>query len=136
MPIIKSEEKCIVQDELKLFQGRTLICATPHPLQTNAQAQHMTEQKVLLPDRTIIGKIIPITHANRRETLRSESVRKEIPTYTDSICRPPSKLPDKQNSLEGEISKKISCYINPIYRPPPKPPNTQNTKGKRKYMDL
>ena len=42
-----------------------------------------------------------------RETLRSESVRKEIPTYTDSICRSPANSPDKQNSLEGEISKKI-----------------------------
>ena len=49
----------------------------------------------------------------------------------DSICRPPSNSPDKQNSLEGEISKKISPYINPIYRPPPKPPNIQNTKGER-----
>ena len=133
IPIIKSEEGHIVQDEPKLVQDRTLICAIPNRLQTNAQAQHMTEQKVLLPDRAIIGKIIPITHAGRRESLRSESVRKEILTYTDSICRPP-KPPDKHNSLEGEISKKLSPYINPIYRPPPKPPNTQNTKGERKWI--
>ena len=51
------------------------------------------------------------------ERLRSESIRKEIPTYIDSICRPPSKPPDMQNSLEGEITKKIVPYINPIYRP-------------------
>ena len=133
-PIIKSEERCVMQSEPKLVQDRTLICDTPTPLQTNAQAQPMTEQKVLLPDRAIIGKLIPITHTNRRETLRSESDRKEIPTYTDSICRPPSKPPDKQNSLEGEMSKKISPYINPMYRPPPKPPNAQNTKGKRKWI--
>ena len=68
----------------------------------------MKEQKVLLPDRALLGKLIPITHASQREILRSESVRKEIPTYTDSICRPPSKARDKQNSLEDEISKKIS----------------------------
>ena len=122
-----------MQSEPKLVQDMALLCDTPTPLQTNAQAQPMTEQKVLLPDRAIIGKLIPITHASKRETLRSELVRNEIPTYRDSIFRPPSKPPDKQNSLEGEISKKISPYINPIYRPPPKPPNTQNTKGKRKW---
>ena len=94
----------------------------------------MTEQKVSLPDRTNIGKTIPTTYVSRRESLRSEAVRKEIPTYIDSICRPPSKPPDNQNSLEGEISKKLLPYIKPIYRPPPKPPNTQNTKGKRKWI--
>ena len=61
------------------------------------------------------------------------SVRKEIRSYIDSVCQPPSKPPDKQNSLEGEISKKVSSYINPIYRLPPKPPYTQNTKGERKW---
>ena len=133
IPIIKPEGR-IVQDKPKLVQDRTLIYAIPNPLQTNAQAQHMTEQKVLLPERAIIGKLIPITHASKRETLRSELIRKEIPTYTDFIFRPPSKPPNKQNSLEGKISKKISPYINPIYRPPPKPPNTQNTKGERKWI--
>ena len=127
IPIIKSEEGHIVQDEPKLVQDRTLICDIPNPLQTNAQAQYMTEQKVSLPDRANIGKTIPTTYVSRRESLGSEVVRKEIPTYIDSICRPPSKPP--------EISKKILPYINPIYRPPPKPPITQNTKGKRK-MDL
>ena len=65
------------------------------------------KQKVSLPDRANIGKIIPTTYVSRRESLRSEIVRKEIPTYIDSLCRPPSKPPDKQNSLESEISKKI-----------------------------
>ena len=88
----------------------------------------MTEQKVLLPDRANIGKIIQTTYVSRRESLRSEVVRKEIPTYIDSLCRPPSKPPDKQNSLEGDISKNILLYINPVYRPPPKPPNTQKPK--------
>ena len=105
-----------------------LTCDTLTPLQTNTQAQLMTEQKVSLPDRPIIGELIPTTYVSRRESLRSEVVRKEIPTYIDSICTPPSKPPDKQNSLEGEILKKMLPYINPIYRPPPKPPNTQNTK--------
>ena len=75
IPIIKSEEGHIVQDEPKLVQDRTLICAIPNPLQTNAQAQHMTEQKVSLPDRVNIGKIIPTTYVSRRESLRSEVVR-------------------------------------------------------------
>ena len=74
---------CMVQDEPKLVQGRTMISATPSPLQTNAQAQHMTEQKFSLPDRAIIGKIIPTTHAGRRESLRSEAIRKE----NFNICR-------------------------------------------------
>ena len=133
-PIIKSEEGHIVQDEPRLVLDRTLIFDIPNPLQTNAQAQHMTEQKVSLPDRANIGKTMPTTYVSRRENLGSEVVRKEIPTYIDSICRPPSKPPDKQNSLEGKISKKILPYINPIYSLPPKPPNTQNTKGKRKWI--
>ena len=95
IPIIKSEEGHIMQDEPKLVHDRTLICAIPNPLQTNAQAQHMTEQKVSLPDRANIGKIIPTTYVSRRESFRSEVVRKEIPTYIDSVCRPPSKPPDK-----------------------------------------
>ena len=111
-----------------------MICAILNPLQTNAQDQHMTEQRVSLPDRANIGKIIPTTYVSRRESLRSEVVRKEIPTYIDSLCRPPSKPPNKQNSLDGEISKKILPYINPIYMPPPTPPNTQNTKGKSKWI--
>ena len=65
IPIIKSEGQ-IVQDEPKLVQDRTLICAIPNPLQTNVQAQHMTEQKVSLPDRANIGKIIPTTYVSRR----------------------------------------------------------------------
>ena len=134
IPIIKSEERHIVQDEPKLVQDGTLICAIPNPLQTNAQAQHMTEQKLSLPDRANIGKIIPTTYVSKRESWRSEVVRKEIPTYIDSLCRTPSKPPDKQNSLEVEISKKILPYINPIYRNPPQPPNTQKTKGERKWI--
>ena len=94
----------------------------------------MIEQQISLMDRALLGKLIPIKHASRRETLRFETVRKEMSTYTDSICRPPSKPPDKQNSQEGEISKKISPYINPIYRPPPKPPNIQNTDGGRIWV--
>ena len=45
----------------------TLICNTPTPLQTNAQAQPMTEQKVSLPDRAIIGKLTPIAHMQVRK---------------------------------------------------------------------
>ena len=54
IPIIKSEKMCMMQDDQKLVQGRTMICATPNALQTNAQAQHLAEQKVSLPDRSII----------------------------------------------------------------------------------
>ena len=115
-PMIKSEEKCVMQNEPKLVQDMALLCDTPSPPHTIAQP--MTDQKISLSDRAILGKLIPITHTSQRKILRSESVRKEIPTHTDSICRPPSKPPDKQNSLEGEISKTISPYINSIYRPP------------------
>ena len=114
-PMIKLEEKCVTQSEPKLVQDMALLCDTPTPPQSIAQP--MTEQKVLLLNRALQGKLIPITNASWRETLRSESVRKETPTYTDSICKPPSKPPDKKNNLEGEISKKILPYINPIHTP-------------------
>ena len=67
--IIRSEGH-IVQDEPKLVQDRTLICAIPNPLQTNAQPQPMTEQRVSLADRANIGKIIPTTYVSRRERVR------------------------------------------------------------------
>ena len=82
-PIIKSEERCVMQNEPKLVQDMALLSDTLTPLQTNAQAQPMAEQKVSLPDRAIIGALTPITHARQRESLRSELVRKEIPTYID-----------------------------------------------------
>ena len=65
-----------MQSEPKLVQDMALLHDTLTPLLTIAQA--MIGQKVLLPDRAIIGKVIPITHANWRETLRSESVRRKF----------------------------------------------------------
>ena len=50
-------------------------------------------------------------------------VRRVIPININSICRPPSKPPDKQNIIEGDISERTLPYINLIYRPPPKPTN-------------
>ena len=66
-----------------------------------------------------------------RGVIPSKWVRRVIPINTNSISRPPSKPPDKQNSLEGGINKKISPYMNPIYRPPPKPPNILNMEEKK-----
>ena len=73
----------------------------------------MTEWEISGPDRAILHKLIPRTHASQRKVLR-----KEIPIHINSICRPLSKPPDKQYSLESEINKKISPYMNLIYRPP------------------
>ena len=97
----------------------TLPPDTPTPPQTNAQSK--TVQKISLLGRAIQGNLIPILIAS---WVKSELVRKEISTYTDSICRPPSKLPGKQYSLESVcgICGEISPFIEPVYRPPPKPP--------------
>ena len=124
IPIIKSEEGHIVQDEPKLVQDRTLICDIPNPLQTNAQAQHMTEQKVSLPDRANIGKTIPTTYVSRREGLGSEVVRKEIPTYIDSIQYTdplPSPLSHKIPKERGKWIFIRKPYMKSVCRPPPKP---------------
>ena len=61
-PIIKSEEKCVMKSKPKLVQDMTLLHDTPTPLETNAQP--ITKQKVSLPDRAILGKLISITHAS------------------------------------------------------------------------
>ena len=98
-PMIKSEERYVTQSEPKLVQDMTLFPDTPTPPQTNAQSK--TVQKISLPDIAVQGKLIPISHASWGEIPKSESVRKEIPAYTDSICRTPSKLPGKQYSLES-----------------------------------
>ena len=106
-----------------MVQDMTLLPDKPTPPQTSAQSK--TVQNISLPGIAIQGKLIPISHACWGEILKSESVRKEIPTYTDSICRPPSKLPGKQYSLGSicGICEKISPYIEPVYRPPSKTPS-------------
>ena len=87
----------------------TLICNTPPTIQTVAEP--MIEQQISLLDRALQSKLILVTHASQRETLRSESVRKEIPTYTDSIYRPPPKptdipkLPQILLDLETDLNK-------------------------------
>ena len=91
--MIKSEEKCVTQSEPKLVWDMTLLPDTLTPPQTNAQSK--TVQKISLHDLALQGKLIPISCASWGEILKSESVRKEIPIYTGSICRPPSKLPGK-----------------------------------------
>ena len=85
-PMIKSEEKCVTQSEQKLVHDMTLLPDTPTPPQTNDQSK--TVQKISVPDRAIQGKLIPISHASWGEILKSKLVRKEIQTYTDSICWP------------------------------------------------
>ena len=72
--------------------------------------QSMTEQMMPLPDRDIPGMLI--THASWEETLR-----KEITPYKGSMCRPPSKPPDRQNHLKDKISRRVLPYINPKGRP-------------------
>ena len=66
-PMIKSEEKCVSQSEPKLVQDMALLHDIPSSPQTIAQP--MTELKVLLQDRALQGRLIPITHASQRETL-------------------------------------------------------------------
>ena len=134
-PII--EEPCIVQSESKLIQDTTLVSNEPIPfhakqeisLPDRAFAQPMMEQEISVPNRTILGKLK--TYTKQRKILGSKLVRRVISANTNLICRPPSKPPDKQNSLEGEINKKISPYMNPICRPPPKPPNMKSTGEKK-----
>ena len=67
----------------------------------------MTEWAISVPNRTTLGKLIPKVHTRWRKILGSKLVRRVIPTNIKSIGRPPSKLPDKQNGLEGEINKKM-----------------------------
>ena len=50
-PIIKAEERCIVQDEPKLVQDKTLICDTPTTIQTFAEP--MIEQQTSLLDKAL-----------------------------------------------------------------------------------
>ena len=108
----------------------TLICNTPATIQTTAEP--MIEQQISLLDRALLGKLIPITHASQKETLRSESVRKEIPTYTDSIYRPPPKPPNLQNTNEEKVcvlEKESLHYMESDYRPLQNPLTYLNCQG-------
>ena len=86
-------------------------------LPTRTIDQPMTEWEISVPNRTILGKLK--THTKWRKILGSKLVRRVMPTNTNAICRPPSKPPDKQNSLKGEISERTLPYINLTYIPLP-----------------
>ena len=144
-PIIK--ETSIVQNESNLIQDIALISDITTPFHNHAQPmtgqeislpdrtiaqpmtgqeislpnrtidQPMTEWEISVPNRTILGKLK--THTKWRKILGSKLVRRVMPTNTNAICRPPSKPPDKQNSLKGEISERTLPYINQTYIPLP-----------------
>ena len=95
-----------------------------------------------VPNRNILGKSIPKLHTRWRKILGSKLVRRVNPTRLvkrkiPSICRPPPKPPDRQNSLNDKASKRVwpkIYYANEErervnYRPPPKPPYIQKVDG-------
>ena len=96
----------------------TLISDLPTPFHNHAQS--LTEWEISVPSRIILGELK--THVRWRKILGSKLVRRVISTNTNSMCRPPSKPPDRQNSLNDKISRRVLPYINPKERPLPKPP--------------
>ena len=139
MFIIK--ETGIVQSESKLIQDMVLISDVPtqfhnhaHPmtgqeisLPYRAIAQPMTKWEFSVSNKTTLGRLSPKIHTRKRKILGSKlvrcvfptkSVRRIIPSNTNSICRPPSKSPDKQNSLDGENQEEnITLHESNIWGP-------------------
>ena len=112
----------------------------------------MTEQEMSNLNPNIPGKLIPKLHTRHRKVLGSKLVRRVNPTrmvrrIIPSMCRPPPKPPDRQNSLNDKASNRVMPYVNPKrrpaihyaneqgkswdHRPPPKPPYLQNADGER-----
>ena len=60
--------------------------------------------------RNILGNSIPKLHTKQRKVLGSKLVRRVNPTRllkskVPSMCRPPSKPPDRQNDLDVKARK-------------------------------
>ena len=136
------------------MQDVTLISDVPTPF----HAEHeillpnrpidlsMAEGEISAPNRNILGKSMSKLHTRQRKVIGSNLIRRVNPTNfvkrkIPSMCRPPPRPPDRQNSLNDKASKRVLPDIDPKgrpltippdihyvnkervnYRPPPKPP--------------
>ena len=100
-------EMPIEQNESKLVQDVNLVKShVLHKLLLPNGAIDLckTEGDITVPRRNILGKSIPWLHTRQRKVLGSNLVRRVTPTRSvkrevPSMCRPPPKPPDRQNSL-------------------------------------
>ena len=95
-----------------------------------------TEGEIPVPNRNILGKSIPKLHTRQRKILGSILVRRVNPTILverkiPSMCRPPSRPPDRQDSLNDKASKRVLTNVYPKGRPLTKPPDIQYTNEER-----
>ena len=95
-----------------------------------------TEGEIPVLNRTILGKSIPKLHTRQRKVLGSKLVRRVNPTRLvkrkiPSMCRPPPRPPDRQNSLNDKASKRVLPNVDPKGRPLTKPPDIHYANGER-----
>ena len=84
--------------------------------------QSMTEWEMSILNQNIAGQLIPKLHTRHRKVSGSKLVRRVNPTrlvrrIIPSMCRPPPKPPDRQNSLNDKASNRVMPYMNPKRRP-------------------
>ena len=132
-------EMPIEQSESKPVQDVILVNDVPTPFHAEQDISlpngtiGLSKTEGEIPNRNIIGKSISKLHTRWRKILGSKLVRKVNPTRLvkrriPSICRPPPKPPDRQNSLNDKARKRVLPDIHYAneekvnYRPPPKPP--------------
>ena len=118
-------EMPIEQSKSKLVQDMTLVSDKPTPF----HAEHeillpngtinlsKTEGEIPVPNRNILGKSILKLHTRQRKVLGSKLVRRVNPTRLvkrkfPSMCRPPPRPPDRQNSLNDKASKRVLPNID------------------------
>ena len=82
--------------------------------------------EVAIPTRDILGDSIPKLHAKWTKILGSKIGRRVNPTRlvkrrVHSMCRPPSKPPDRQNNLDIK-ARNYAREETANNRPPPKSP--------------
>ena len=71
--------------------------------------QTITEQEISVPNRTILGEIIPKVHTRQRKILGSKLVRRVIPTNIKSIGRPP--LNHLINKIVWKVRAIRKCHL-------------------------
>ena len=134
-------EMPIEQSKSKLVQDVTLVSNTLTPF----HAEHelllphgtinlsKTEGEIPIPNGNILDKSIPKLHSGQGKVLGSKVVRRVNPIRLvkrkiPSMCRPPPRPPDRQNSENDKASKRVLPKIHYAneervnYRPPHKPP--------------
>ena len=103
LPNVSRAEESVHKDKIKLETPKI------NAIEINEKSRRM-RLEVAIPTRNILGDSIPKLHAKQTKILGSKLGRRvnstrSVKRRVHSMCRPPSKPPDRQNNLDIKARK-------------------------------